>query len=170
MTTVDAVPPFGAGHQLLRCGLPPVNMQSAAETPTQQEEVLFDGRPALIPSVAVLLLVIVTLGLWLVPRWWRSLGLHYRITTRRIVVEKGVLSKRMEQIDLYRVNDYTVERPFLQRLLGTGNLFLKTFDKTTPEIGITDIKTDVVALYERLRHATEKDRAVRGVRMIDYET
>jgi hypothetical protein len=76
----------------------------------------------------------------------------------------------MEQIDLYRVNDYTVERPFLQRLLGTGNLSLKTFDKTTPELRITEIKTDVVALYERLRQATEKDRAARGVRMVDYET
>jgi uncharacterized membrane protein YdbT with pleckstrin-like domain len=145
-------------------------MQSAAESPTQPEEVLFDGRPALIPSVAVLLLAIVTLGLWLLPRWWRSLGVHYRITTRRIVVETGVLSKRMEQIDLYRVNDYTVDRPFLQRLLGTGNLLLRTFDKTTPELRITEIKTDVIALYERLRQATEKDRAARGVRMVDYET
>jgi len=145
-------------------------MQSAAEIPTQQEEVLFDGRPALIPSVGVLVLAIVTLGFWLVPRWWRSLGLHYRITTRRIVVETGVLSKRMEQIDLYRVNDYTVDRPFFQRLLGTGNLLLRTFDKTTPELRIKEIKTDVVALYEHLRQATEKDRAARGVRMVDYET
>src|SRR5688572_7533107 len=145
-------------------------MQSATEALTPQEEVLFEGRPALIPSVGVLLLVIVTLGLWLLPRWWRSLAIHYRITSRRIVVETGVLSKRMEQIDLYRVNDYTVDRPFLQRLLGTGNLHLKTFDKTTPEVRISEIKTDVVTLYERLRQATEKDRAARGVRMVDYET
>src|SRR5688500_11484871 len=82
------------------------NMQSTTEPLTPQEEVLFEGRPALIPSVGVLLLVIVTLGLWLLPRWWRSLAIHYRITSRRIVVETGVLSKRMEQIDLYRVNDY----------------------------------------------------------------
>ena len=147
-----------------------MNIPSAAETSTRDEEVLFEGRPALIPSVGVLLLTIVTLGLWLLPRWWRSLGLHYRITTRRIVVETGVLSKRMEQIDLYRVNDYTVDRPFLQRLLGTGNLFLRTFDKTTPELRIAEIKTDVVTLYERLRQATERDRAARGVRMVDYET
>jgi uncharacterized membrane protein YdbT with pleckstrin-like domain len=146
-------------------------MQNVAERPLQEEEeTLFDGRPALIPSVGVLVLVVVTLGLWLLPRFWRSLGVHYRITSRRIVVEFGVLSKRMEQIDLYRVADYTVDRPFFQRLLGTGNLFLKTFDKTTPEVRITQIKTDVVALYERLRQATEKDRAVRGVRVLDYET
>ncbi len=147
-----------------------MSMKSAAEPSPPQEDVLFEGSPALIPSVGVLLLAIVTFGLWLLPRWWRSLGVHYRITTRRIVVETGVLSKRMEQIDLYRVNDYTVDRPFLQRLLGTGNHLLKTVDKTTPELRITEIKTDVVALYEQLRQATEKDRAARGVRVLDYDT
>jgi uncharacterized membrane protein YdbT with pleckstrin-like domain len=145
-------------------------MQAAAGMQKQEEEVLFEGRPALVPSLGSLALTIVTLGLWLAVQWWRSLGTHYRITSRRIVVETGVLSKRLEQIDLYRVNDYTVDRPFGQRLLGTGNLLLKTFDKTTPELRIVGVKTDVVALYERLRQATERDKSSRGVRMVDYET
>jgi uncharacterized membrane protein YdbT with pleckstrin-like domain len=133
------------------------------------EEVLFDGRPALVPSLGVLLLTVLTLGLWLLPQCWRSFAKHYRVTTRRIVVETGILSKRLEQIDLYRIHDYTVHRPFAQRLMGTGNIELKTFDKTTPELEIFGIKTDVVSLYERLRRATEQDKAGRGVRMIDYE-
>lgn len=140
---------------------PPVALES--------EETLFEGRPALVPSVGALLLGIVTLGLWLIPAYFKSIGVQYRVTTRRIVVETGVLSKKMEQIDLYRVNDYTVERPFSQRLLGTGNVILKTFDRTTPELRIANIKTDVVDLYERLRRATEADKAHRGVRMVDYE-
>jgi len=134
------------------------------------EEVLFEGRRALVPSVAVLLLVIVTLGLWLIPRWWHRASKLYRVTTRRIVVETGVLSKRLEQIDLYRIADYTVDRPFFQRVMGTGNLLLKTFDKSTPELHVREIKTDVVALYEKLRAATEAEKAKRGVRMIDYES
>jgi hypothetical protein len=81
-----------------------------------------------------------------------------------------VLSKKLEQIDLYRVADYTVERPFGQRIMGTGNLLLKTFDKTTPELNVLDIKTDVVSLYERVRAATEADKLRRGVRMVDYES
>jgi uncharacterized membrane protein YdbT with pleckstrin-like domain len=134
------------------------------------EEVLFEGRAALVPSVSVLLLCIVTLGLWLLPRWWHQGSKLYRVTTRRIVVETGVLSKRLEQIDLYRIADYTVERPFGQRMLGTGNLLLRTFDKTTPELNVREIKTDVVQLYEKLRVATEAEKARRGVRMVDYET
>ena len=69
------------------------------------EEVLFEGRAALVPSFATLLAAILTLGLWLLVRWFRTLGTSYRITTRRIVVETGVLSKKLEQIDLYRVEN-----------------------------------------------------------------
>ena len=134
------------------------------------EEVLFEGRAALVPSVATLLLCFLTLGLWLIVRWFQTLGRTYRITSRRIVVESGVLSKKLEQIDLYRVADYTVERSFGQRIMGTGNLLLKTFDKTTPELNVMAIKTDVVKLYESVRAATEADKARRGVRMIDYES
>jgi uncharacterized membrane protein YdbT with pleckstrin-like domain len=138
--------------------------------PHAGEETLFEGRAALVPSFGTLLMAIVTLGLWLIVRWFRTLSVNYRITTHRIIVESGLLSKKLEQIDLYRIADYTVERPFGQRLLGTGNLLLKTFDKTTPQLDVRYIKTDVVALYERVRAATETDKARRGVRMVDYET
>lgn len=145
-------------------------VQAVGDSEHSGESVLFEGRRALVPSVSVLVLVLVTLGLWLIPRWWHRGSKLYRITTRRIVVETGVLSKRLEQIDLYRIADYTVDRPFLQRVMGTGNLLLKTFDKSTPELHVREIKTDVVALYEQLRAATEAEKAKRGVRMIDYES
>jgi len=143
---------------------------TTAESEHAGEEVLFEGRPALVPSVGVLVLSIVTLGIYLLARLWARGSKLYRVTTRRIVVETGVLSKRLEQIDLYRIADYTVERPFGQRLLGTGNLLLRTFDKTTPELDVRQIKTDVVALYEKLRAATEAEKTRRNVRMIDYES
>ncbi|HEX2735882.1 MAG TPA: PH domain-containing protein [Polyangiaceae bacterium] len=133
------------------------------------EETLFEGNPALVPNFGVLVLSILTLGLWLIARYLMTASKHYRITTRRIVVETGLFSKRLEQIDLYRVADYTVDRPFGQRLLSTGNLLLKTFDKTTPELDLRELKTDVVALYEKLRVATETEKARRSVRMVDYE-
>ena len=141
----------------------------AAQPVHDGEELLFEGRPALIPDVTTVLWVILSVGLWLLICWMRTLGCTYRITTRRIVVETGMLSKRLEQIDLYRIVDYTVERSLGQRLLGTGNLLLKTLDKTSPELNVRNIKTDVVALYERLRVATEADKVRRGVRMVDYE-
>jgi uncharacterized membrane protein YdbT with pleckstrin-like domain len=134
------------------------------------EEVLFEGRPALIPSVSVLCIVILTLGLWLLPRLWHRGANLYRVTTRRIVFETGVLSKRLKQLDLHRIADFQVERPFGQRLLGTGNLFLKTFDKNERDVYIREVRTNVVALYERLRLAADAERKRRGVGMVDIET
>ena len=133
------------------------------------EEVLFDGYPALVPSLGALLLAIVTLGLWLIPLWWRSRGRHYRLTTRRVVVETGILNKRLEQVDLYRVSDYTVLRPVSQRMLGTGDLVLRTLDRNSPVVAISNVKADVVALYERVRVATEAEKQKHGVRVMDME-
>lgn len=135
----------------------------------KSETVLFEGHPALVPSLATLLLAVVTVGIWLLPAYIKSRGVSYRITSQRVVVETGLFGKRLEQIDLYRVNDFTVERPFLQRLMGTGNILLKTMDRTTPNITIANIKTDVVALYEELRRRTEQAKAQNSVRVVDYE-
>ncbi len=136
---------------------------------TGGEELLFAGRPATLPSFGAWCLAILTLGIYALVAWIRTRGTHYRITSQRVVIERGVFSKRMEQIDLYRVVDYVVDRPFGQRMVGTGNIVLEAMDKTTPEVRITGVKTDVMALYERLRFATEQEKKKRGVRVLDVE-
>ena len=138
--------------------------------PGAAEELLFTGRPALIPGVGSLVLAILTLGISVMVAWFRTRGIHYKITSQRVVIESGVFSKRMEQLDLYRVVDYVVERPFGQRIMGTGNIILEAMDKTTPEIRIVAIKTNVMSLYEKLRYATEQEKRKRGVKVLDIES
>lgn len=133
------------------------------------EETLFEGHPAMLPSVGALLLSILTVGLAVIYFAIRRKSTFYKITTERVVIESGLFSKRMEQIDIYRINDYVVERPFSQRLLGTGNLVLSALDRSTPQLRIEGLKTDMMKLYERVRTATEEEKRRRGVRMIDYE-
>jgi uncharacterized membrane protein YdbT with pleckstrin-like domain len=136
---------------------------------TLDERVLFDGSPAAIGTLGALLVTLLTLGLALVYFWIRARSTHYKLTTRRVVVEHGIFSKRLEQIDLYRVVDYVVERPFGQRMLGTGNLILETTDRTTKELRVDRIRADVRGLYEKLREATEADKRQRNVRVMDVE-
>ncbi|MCS6797261.1 MAG: PH domain-containing protein [Myxococcota bacterium] len=142
-------------------------VERTLESVPDDERVLFEGRPAAIATVGQLLLVIATVGLAWIALWLRSLARRYKITTERIVIETGLLSRRLEQIDLYRIEDYVVERPFGQRLLGTGNLVVRSGDRTSPQIRIERVRTDVVALYESLRRATEADKRRRGVRLMD---
>jgi uncharacterized membrane protein YdbT with pleckstrin-like domain len=145
-------------------------MTTATNPNSQPETVVFEGHPALVPNFSALLLAILTVGLALLVYWWRSRAIRYRVTSQRIVIESGLLSKKMEHIDLYRIRDYVVERPFGQRLVGTGNLVLEAMDSTTPQFRLQGLKTDVVGLYEKLRVLTEADKRARGVRLVDYET
>ena len=135
----------------------------------EAERSLFEGRPAVWFGIGEVLISILTLGIAALYFWARSLGVHYKVTTRRVMVDRGLFSKRLEQIDNYRLKDYVVERPFGQRLVGTGNLLLHTMDQTTPSIRLDGLRTDVVALYEQLRAAAEAERARRNVRLLDNE-
>jgi len=138
-------------------------------TKTEDEALLFEGHPALVPDLGSLLAAILTLGLWLLYAWAKSRATRYRITSQRVVVERGLLNKRLDQIDLYRIHDYVVERPLGQRMMGTGNLILSTQDRSTPAVALHGLSTDVVALYEQLRTATEAEKRRRGVRVLDAD-
>lgn len=133
------------------------------------EQVIFEGEPALVTSIGTVFLLILTLGLAGIWLYFARGGTKYKITTQRVVVDRGIFSKKMEQLELYRINDFTVDRPFGQRLLGTGNITLTTFDKTTPLVELHGLKTDVVKLYETMRAAVETAKQSRGVRMVDME-
>ncbi len=149
----------------------PVNRRVDVTPPAgdEAETLLFEGHPATLPGLSELLLAILTLGLALLYLWPRAQATRYRITNQRVMVESGLFSKRMEQIDTYRIHDYVVERPFLQRILGTGNLLLSTQDRSTPDLRLVGLKTDVVRLYEQLRRATEEQKRARGVRVLDID-
>lgn len=142
---------------------------TAAPAASSGEQILFEGHPATCPTLGAWVVVVLTLGL----AWFyflaRARGTRFKVTTQRVVVETGLLSKRMDQLDVYRINDFVVERPFGQRLAGTGNLVLTAMDRTTPEMRLEGLKTDVVALYERLRSAAEEAKRARGVRVVDNE-
>lgn len=147
---------------------PNVDPPALAASPVE-ERLIFEGHPALLPSVGSLFLCLVTVGLALIVYWFRRAGTSYRVTSQRIVIDRGFFSKTLDQVDLFRVNDFVVERPFSQRLMGTGNIRLMTFDKTTPTVELRGLKTDVVKLYESMRAAVEVARRTQGVRMVDYE-
>lgn len=142
--------------------------QSGAALERAEERVLFEGRPATVAGLGEAVVLVLTLGLAWVWLWARARSTHYKVTTTRIVVEQGIFSKRLEQIDLYRVDDYVVDLPFAQRLLGTGNLVITTSDRSAKgEIRLDRLRTDVRQLYEALRAATEEDKSRRGVRRFD---
>ena len=97
----------------------------------------------------------------------RARATKYKVTSQRVVVETGLLSKVIEQVDLFRAVDFVVELPLGQRLVGCGTLRIEAQDKTAKEVRLDRIRTDVRALYESVRKAAEAERIRRGVRPLD---
>jgi uncharacterized membrane protein YdbT with pleckstrin-like domain len=92
----------------------------------------------------------------------------YTVTTQRIKLSTGVLSKSEEELELYRVRDYTIHRPFLLRIFGAGNVVLTTSDKTTPIFVIEAIR-NADEIQERIRTSVEYLRKTKRVREVDME-
>lgn len=157
--------------------IPPTASPAQQQIPTghqaasimRAEETIFEAQPSLLPSVKSLALTIITAGLAIIYFLLRRSGTKYRITSQRIVIDSGILSKKLEQVDLYRVNDFVVERPLSQRIMGTGNITMQTTDTSNPTIRLFGLGTDVVALYEKIRAAVEAAKQAKGVRVVDNE-
>lgn len=129
---------------------------------TLPEETIFETRPAVLASLGEWILAVITIGIAALIFWIRRASNRYRVTTRRIEYEKGLLSKRTDNLELYRIRDLAVVRPFFQRLVGTANIELITGDVTDPKLVLYGLKGDVEGWFAMLRDATEAERVRRG--------
>jgi uncharacterized membrane protein YdbT with pleckstrin-like domain len=78
-------------------------------------------------------LVAVVVGSRLVRLAWRLAVLkshRYRITSQRIVIESGVLSREIEELDMRTVEDLDFRQTVLERLLGIGDITVISSDRT----------------------------------------
>lgn len=86
----------------------------------------------------------------------------YRITTERVVVEQGLMGKKADSLDLFRVKDLQVKKSMTQRARGRGDLTITSTDATTPHLKLESIQgPDDVA--EQLRGLVRESRKRHGV-------
>lgn len=101
-------------------------------------------------------------------RYWVTRCTTYELTTERLMKGSGVFSRRLDNLELYRVRDYTVLQPFLMRMLGLGNLHLVTSDAANPEMSIEAVR-DIEIIREQLRKSVEAARDRKRVRQMDVD-
>lgn len=137
-----------------------------------EERVVWEGRSSHIKDFSFHLLcaVFFWLGFPLLMSGWRYLNTRYSeflITNERIRRTSGVFSKRIEEVELYRIKDSILDQPFFLRLFDCANLTIRTSDVSTPTIILPAIR-DCRTLRENLRGCVEKMRERKGVREVDY--
>jgi uncharacterized membrane protein YdbT with pleckstrin-like domain len=137
----------------------------------EDENLVWQGRPSQWTNLGVY--VFCALTFWaIVPilyAGWRYLVtrcVRYEVTTERVSVETGVLSRRLEELELYRVKDTAFDQPLLLRLVGLGNVILRSSDRSDPELVLRALP-DGRQLRENIRGATEKMRERKRVRELD---
>jgi membrane protein YdbS with pleckstrin-like domain len=78
-------------------------------------------------------LVVLLVGGRLVKLAWRVAKLksfRYRITNQRMVIESGIFSRSIEEIDMRTVEDLQFQQSVLERLLGIGDITVIASDRT----------------------------------------
>ena len=97
-------------------------------------------------------------ALWALARWIGTRTHRYEITSERIKVTTGLLSRRTSELELYRIRDYSVVEPFWLRLVGCGDIILVSADRTTPQIVLHAVP-HAATLKDQIRANTERQRS-----------
>jgi membrane protein YdbS with pleckstrin-like domain len=161
----------------------------AAKKEYEIENPLFSGNPAVLYSVGqfvpfVLLTVIALVLAAIMPSWQRILyiaigfliacglvyfrfylisrSVHYTITTQRIKLERGLLSKIQETLELFRIDHLELRKPIGKRLLGQASLHLFSSDAEFENFSIYAIP-DLEELANTLRDCQLRERSRRGL-------
>ena len=104
-------------------------------------------------------------ALW---RWLEVKYTKYELTTQRLRTRYGVLNRKTDELELYRVRDYQLVEPFFLRLFSLGNVVLRTSDRSNPVVTIKAVENGE-ELREKLRQYVEECRTHKGVREFDVE-
>ena len=72
--------------------------------------------------------------------WLKLRSTMYIITNQRVILEQGILSKTVNEIDLRYVDDSQFFQGLTDRLLGIGNVTMISSDKTSPTYMLRSVR------------------------------
>ena len=86
----------------------------------------------------------------------------------KLFCETGFLSSHLEEIQLYRIEDFQVNRTLADKIWGVGSITVKSNDKSAPLFKITRIAKPY-AVYEKLTQLVARDRKDRNFRWGEFQ-
>ena len=64
---------------------------------------------------------------------------RYKLTNQRFFVQTGLISKRVEELELFRIKDVSMKQGIIQRLMGVGNVTVLSTDDSTPVVHVLGV-------------------------------
>ena len=109
-----------------------------------------DGSPATLILMVIVGSYLVIRAIVLSTSVMRLRTTRYRLTNQRLVVEQGILSRTLDEVDLRTVDDSGFSQSPLERLQGIGTVWVVSSDRSTPRLTLRGIP-DPRSLREKIR-------------------
>jgi hypothetical protein len=93
-------------------------------------------------------------------------AIRWVLTTERLQVVRGILSRSTEEVELTRVRDVSYEQSLAQRALGIGTITVVGTDATAPMVVLHDVE-EPEAIKEMIRQAVRDQRRRHRVRQVE---
>jgi len=93
-------------------------------------------------------------------------SVRYRISSYRIDFERGVLSKTIDTLELWHVEDIKFHQSLLDRILRVGTITVISHDETTPSLPLRDLPAPR-PIFETLKQRIITVKRQRGVIKLD---
>jgi membrane protein YdbS with pleckstrin-like domain len=108
-------------------------------------------------AIPIAIAVIFFFGLY----WYRK-SIRFRVTTSNIETERGILSKKIDVLELWRCRDVRYKQNLVDRILGIAHVEIFTTDQTTPHLEILGLPASR-QLFEQIRDNIEIQRHAKNV-------
>jgi hypothetical protein len=92
--------------------------------------------------------------------------LRYRISNYRIDFERGLLSKTIDTLELWHVEDIEFHQSIFDRIVNTGTITIMSHDETTPKLALHGVPNPR-PLFETLKQRVIAVKRQRGVIKMD---
>ena len=118
-----------------------------------------------IPMWASAVMVVVAILLLFIPYVLTRMR-RYRISNYRIDFERGLLSKRIDTLELWHVDDISFQQGLLDRVFNVGKVTIISNDKTTPRLELDGLPNPR-PIFDSLKQRVIAVKRQRGVIKMD---
>lgn len=92
----------------------------------------------------------------------RKLAVRYEITNQRLIHKRGIFRRSVNRIEAIDIDDVGVEQNLLERILGAGQVWIRSSDQSHPRMRMGGIAS-VHRVSELIDETRRRERLRRGV-------
>lgn len=117
-----------------------------------------DDMPLTFPVLLVSVFLILVLGY----RYIYLRRIRYRITDEQLVCERGILFRKIDYMELYRIVDFCENQSLLQQIFGLKTVSILSMDRNTPRLDLLGMRNseEIVGL---IRERVEFNKQKKGI-------